>query len=281
MTDLEYYGDPSKHGQYQYTLLSDLITDYMMSRDSDDYTSNVPRYKVLYQAKRALRDLYSDIATDIKAIELDLSPTLNVVLPPDFVNYVRISWLDANRQLHPMAMDESIPTTVEYLQGNEYGLLFDKDGFVLNGSEPDAPISGVDPDLSRYRVSYDNYNPNKDASKSFPNGRFKIDNSQGIIQFDSTAKSKTIVLEYISDGLYEDSSVEEGTTLKIHKFAETAVLDYIYYNLIRNRRNTPANEKLRARKEYYNSKRQAKRRLSPLNKQDLLQVFKGDSKFIK
>ena len=43
MTDLEYYGDSSKHGEYQYTLLTDLITDYMMSRDSDDYTSNVPR----------------------------------------------------------------------------------------------------------------------------------------------------------------------------------------------------------------------------------------------
>ena len=56
----------------------------MMSRDSDDYTSNVPRYKVLYQAKRALRELYFDVARDIKAIELDLSPTLNVVLPPDF-----------------------------------------------------------------------------------------------------------------------------------------------------------------------------------------------------
>lgn len=281
MTDLEYYEDSSKHGEYQYTLLSDLITDYMMSRDSDDYTSNVPRYKVLYQAKRALRELYFDVARDIKAIELDLSPTLNVVLPPDFINYVRISWLDSNGNLHPMAMDESISTATEYLQDNEYELLFDNEGYVLEGSKSKSLSENDRSVIGEYRVLYDSYMPNKDNSKTFPNGRFKVDRSVGVIQFNSTAQSKTIVLEYISDGLYEGSNVDGDTSLKIHKFAETAVLDYIYYNLIKNRRNTPANEKMRARKEYYNSKRQAKRRITPLNKEDLLQVFKGDSKFIK
>ena len=49
--------------------------------------------------------------------------------------------------------------------------------------------------------------PNKDNSKTFPNGRFKVDRSVGVIQFNSTAQSKTIVLEYISDGLYEGSNV--------------------------------------------------------------------------
>ena len=81
--------------------------------------------------------------------------------------------------------------------------------------------------------------------------------------------------------MYERPNVEADTTLKIHKFAEQAVLDYIYYHLIKNKRSTPANEKMRARKEYYNSKRQAKRRITPLTKENLLQVFKSDSKFIK
>lgn len=281
MTDLEYYDDSSKHGEYQYTLLSDLITDFMMSRDPDDYTSNVPRYKVLYQAKRAMRELYFDVANNIKAIELDLSPTLNVVLPPDFVSYVRISWLDSNGHLHPMAVDNVISTADEYLQDNEYEILFDNEGYVLEGDKSKS-LSELDrSELGTYNITQLDYKPNKDNSRVFPNGKFKIDTSEGLIKFNSTAEYKSIVLEYISDGLYERPNVDSDTTLKIHKFAETAVLDYIYYNLIKNRRSTPANEKMRARKEYYNSKRQAKRRITPLTKENLLQIFKSDSKFIK
>ena len=281
MTDLEYYDDSSKHGEYQYTLLTDLITDYMMSRDSDDYTSNVPRHKVLYQAKRALRELYSDVASSIKAIELDLSPTLNVILPPDFVKYVRISWLDPNGHLHPMAMDNGISTADEYLQDNEYGILFDNEGYVLEGDKSKSLSENDRSSMGSYDILHEGYTPNKDNSNTYPNGKFKVDTSEGLIKFNSTAEYKSIVLEYISDGLYERPNVEADTTLKIHKFAETAVLDYVYYHLIKNRRNTPANEKMRARKEYYNSKRQAKRRITPLTKENLLQVFKSDSKFIK
>jgi hypothetical protein len=281
MTDLEYYEDSSKHGEYQYTLLTDLITDFMMSRDSDDYTSNIPRYKVLYQAKRAMRELYFDVANNIKAIELDLSPTLNVILPPDFVKYVRISWLDSNGQLHPMAMDNGISTADEYLQDNEYEILFDNEGYVLEGDKSKS-LSELDrSELGTYNIAQVEYQPNKDASNSYPNSKFKLDTSEGLIKFNSTAEYKSIVLEYISDGLYERPNVEADTTLKIHKFAEQAVLDYIYYHLIKNKRSTPANEKMRARKEYYNSKRQAKRRITPLTKENLLQIFKSDSKFIK
>jgi hypothetical protein len=43
----------------------------------------------------------------------------------------------------------------------------------------------------------------------------------------------------------------------------------------------PANEKARAQKEYSNSKRITKRRLNTLTFTDLIQVFKGDSKWIK
>lgn len=289
MSSFDYYNDPSLHGNYQYVTLNDIINDYMTNRDADDYTSTVPRYKVLYQAKRGLRELYYDVLREIRAIELDLSPMLTVVLPPDFVNYVRISWVGEDGQLHPMAMDNSMSIAQVYLQDNNYNLLFDDEGCVLQDDGLPAGASGVDiepenttgSNCTCYSVCYDGFLPNKDNSRVFPNGKFRLDPSAGLIQFGSDAKGKSIVLEYISDGLFTGCEGLPEAQIRVHKFAESALLDFIFYQLVKNRRNVPANEKHRARKEYYNSRRITKRRINALRFSDIKQVFKGDSKWIK
>ena len=89
------------------------------------------------------------------------------------------------------------------------------------------------------------------------------------------------MIEYISDGLYVENEVRPDQGIRIHKFAEAALLDFIHYELIKRRSSVPYNEKIRSRKEYYNSRRLTKRRLNSINATDLLQVFKGDSKWIK
>lgn len=282
MSDFDYYNDPSQFGNYQYVTLEQLINDYMMSRDADDYTSTVPRYKVLYQAKRGLRELYYDVLKEVKAIELDLSPTLNITLPPDFVNYVRISWVGEDGQLHPMAMDNKMSIAKVYLQDNNFNLLFDNEGNVLEAGEtPNVNVEGNNLSQTCYNICYDGFAPNKDNSNTFTNGKFRIDTSSGIIQFGSDAVGKTIVLEYISDGLYTENESQPDQGIKIHKFAESTLLDFIFYQLIKNRRNVSANEKHRARKEFYNSRRITKRRINSLKLSEILQIFKGDSKWVK
>lgn len=286
----DYYANEELWGDYQYITMEDVINNYMMARDADDFTSLTPRFKVLYQARRGLRELYYDVLREIRAIELDLSPTLNVILPPDFVNYVRISWVDDQGQLHPMAVDNNMPIAQEYLQDNEYNLLFDGDGCVLQGSDGLAPLpdpnnpsiasEGYNSNCSTYTIC-NNFQPNRDMSNHFPNGRYRIDKSNGIIQFGSDAVDKSIVLEYISDGLYTGCEGQPEAQIRVHKFAESALLDFIYYQLVKNRRTVPANEKMRARKEFYNSRRIAKRRINTIRKSEVLQAFKGQSKWIK
>lgn len=286
MASIDYYNDPSQYGNYQYITLEDIVNAFIMSGDDDDYTSKVPRYKVLYQARRAFRELYFDVTMEIKAIELELSPTLNVVLPPDFVNYVRISWVDEQGQLHPMAVDNTMSIAAEYLQDDQYELLFDDNGCVLIGTDdtpPTAPVEGEvsgNSCISRYTFCT-GFNPNKNHSKQFPNGRYRIDKNNGIIQFGSEVFGKHIVLEYISDGLFTGCEGLPEEELRIHKFAEMAVLDFIYWKLTQRRRNVPAIEKQRAEKSWWNSRRLAKRRLSTLRLDELLQVFKGSNKWIK
>jgi hypothetical protein len=272
-TPVDYYTNEDLHGNYQYVTLEDIVNNFIMSGQDDDFTATVDRYKVLYQARRAFRELYFDVTKDIKAVALELSPQLSIVLPQDYIDYVRISWLDSEGGLHPMALDNTLSIASGYLQDNEYGILFDNDGNILEGS-PESETKS-----NSFHFSLETFNPNVDLSKSFTKGSFVVDKSNGFIKFGSEVFGKVVVIEYVSDGVF--TNAEGNTDLKIHKFAETAVYDWMYWKLIERRRNVPANEKMRARREWFNSRRLAKRRLSGIKAEDLRQTFKGDSKWIK
>jgi hypothetical protein len=287
MTSQEYYDSPDEWGNYQYVALKEIINNFIMSRDPDDYMATTPRFKVLYQAMRGLREFYFDILREVRAIELELSTNLTVTLPPDFINYVRISWVDENGDLHAMAEDRSMSIAAGYLQDNEYGILFDSNGCAIEDSSAPTPVdttnlAGLDGGaVQSYQFKSNRFQPNKDTSKSFINGRYVLDKNRGVIEFGSDAMGRNIVLEYISDGLFTGCEGRPEEDIRIHKFAESAILDYIFYELIKNRRNVPQSEKARSRKEYFNSRKNAKQRINSLRKDELLQVFKGASRWIK
>jgi len=289
MASVDYYSDSTLHGNYQYVTLEELITDFLISRDPDDYTATIPRFRVLYQARRGLRELYYDVLNEISAIELDLSPSLTVVLPPDFVNYVRVSWVQVDevtgeKKLYPMAVDSSMSMAKVYLQDNDYNLLFDANGCVLEDSTTGIDPTAVDTSelgVNSYTFCDNQFTPNIDLSKVFENGRVALDRNAGVLRFGSEVYGKSVVVEYISDGLFTGCEGRAEDEIRVHKFAESAMLDFIYYQLVKNRRNVPYNEKQRSRKEFYNSRRIAKRRINTLRKEDLLQTFKGASRWIK
>jgi hypothetical protein len=125
------------------------------------------------------------------------------------------------------------------------------------------------------------FTPNKDYSNQFSNGKFKIDKSSGVIRFGSEVSGSLIVLEYISDGLWTGCEGLPEQSLRIHKFCESAAMNYIYCQIISRRRNVPDYEKRRAEKSWWNMRRIAKRRMNTLRYNELLQVFKGSNRWIK
>lgn len=283
MADIDYFEDESQWGGYQYVTLEQIVTDYMMSMNADDFSSTVPRFKVVYQAKKGLKQFYYDVLHEIRAVELDLSPNLTVTVPPDLVNFVRISWVDDKGMLHPMAVDTRMSLAAAYLQDNNYELIYDDNGCVLIGSGRRDRVGEPLPNSAgSHCYQFSGYVPNVNRSTVYPNGKYRYDKARGVIEFSSSVSGKSIVIEYISDGLFtgncESMSEEE---IRVHKFAEEGLLNYITYELIKNRRNVPMNEKMRARKEYYNSLRIAKRRINTLRKNDLMQVFKGSTRMIE
>ena len=287
-----YYQDSQQFGDYQYNSIENIVNNFMHSIDNDNFVHGIARSRVVYHAKRGVQEFRFDVLNEIIAIELELNPSLTIPLPHDYINYVRISWVDECGKLHPLAVDNSLNLSQAYLQDNDYNFLFDNQGDILQGThiqnrqecsrQPfgynslvDYTLDGPNSYVFPYYWQSGPFNTNR--SKIFKNGSYKIDREAGVIQFSSNVDGRIIVLEYISDGLFQRADNQA----KMHKFAEEAIYSYIYYKLVERRRNIPANEKERARREFYNNRRIAKRRIKPIRHEELRQVLNGSGRYIK
>ena len=106
------------------------------------------------------------------------------------------------------------------------------------------------------------------------NGTYYIDNLSGLIHFSSNISGKTVILKYISDGLGTDGE------MVVHKFAEEAMYKCIAYAILST---SIFGQSLvpRFKKEKFAATRQAKLRLSNLKIEELTQLMRGKSKWIK
>ena len=115
-----------------------------------------------------------------------------------------------------------------------------------------------------------------DPQHAQANGSFYIDQVSGKIHFSSNISGKTVVLDYISDSLGDD------TEMQVHKFAEEAMYKWIAYAIL-STSSSPIHQQLapRFKKEKFATTRQAKLRLSNINLEELTQILRGKSKQIK
>ena len=162
-----------------------------------------------------------------------------------------------------------------------------------------AEVTFVSPDLadtetwSNYKSSvpsennsYDDYEddifwPNEgkryglDPQHAQTNGSFYIDNVRGLIHFSSNISGKTVILDYISDSLGTDEEMQ------VHKFAEEAMYKCIAYAILSTRANTQEYIVQRFKKERFAAMRTAKLRMSNIKIEELTQILRGKSKWIK
>ena len=107
------------------------------------------------------------------------------------------------------------------------------------------------------------------------NGSYFIDCMRGNIHFSSNLAGRTIVLRYISDGVGSDDEAI------VHKFAEEAMYKWIAYGCVGARADVPEYLVSRLKKERFAETRKAKIRLSNIKIEEISQVFRGKSKWIK
>jgi len=276
-----------QYGNYQYISIEDIINNFIISYVGEDkIISKIRRTDVAFHAQRGLAELSYDTLRSFKSQEIEIPPSLSMKLPHDYVNYVKVSWLDGDgieRILMP-ARKTSNPEAI--VQDSDYNYTFDQDGTLLKANDSETLESfrqatnrnvtnndNLD-EFERYRgLGGGRYGLDPEFANS--NGVYFIDNLRGKIFFDSSLTGKIITLNYISDSLGTDNE------MVIHKFAEEAIYKYIAHAILATRANTQEYLVMRFKKEAFAAKRNAKLRLSNLKSEELAQVMRGKSKIIK
>ena len=101
----EYYEGPDGiqqsgdelYGDYQFTSLADVISGFIIAYVGEDkIISRVKRPDVIWHAKRALQELSFDTFRSCKTQEIEVCTTLTMPLPHDYVNYVKLTWVDSS-----------------------------------------------------------------------------------------------------------------------------------------------------------------------------------------
>ena len=99
------YYQGNDQGNYQFVSLEDIINQFIIAYVGEEkIISKAKRTDVAFHAQRALAELSFDTFKSIKSQEIELPPSLTMMLPQDYVNYTKISWSDSNgikRPLYP------------------------------------------------------------------------------------------------------------------------------------------------------------------------------------
>jgi hypothetical protein len=304
ITDYQYYEngglapEDANWGSYQYVSLQDIVNNYLlMYHGNHSLVNNEERYKILFHAKRAIQELNYDAFKEIKILELNVCDNLRFVLPPDYVNWVRIS-MYKDGVLMPLTENIQTNYSGAYLQDNNCRILFDEDGNVLR-----PEMSNIDYDrITNQKKSiylnstsrFDNtegwcyegdwyfeynigarYGLNTETANANPT--FRIDNKGGVINFSSGMANELCILEYVSDGMEGGND----SRVTVNKLFEKYVYAYIEYEILNSKLGVQEYIVSRKRKERGALLRNAKIRMSNIHPGRLLMNMRGKDKWIK
>jgi hypothetical protein len=102
-TAQSYYDDEYNYGNYQFVSLTSIINQFMLVYVGEDkIIPKAKRLDVAFHAQRALAELSFDTFKSCKAQEITVPASLQMILPQDYVNYTKISWVDSAGIKHLM-----------------------------------------------------------------------------------------------------------------------------------------------------------------------------------
>jgi len=286
------------YGSYEYISLKEIVSNFMVGYVGEGkLIPKVSRTDVIFHAKRGLQEFSYDTLRSVNQQELTIPPSLALPIPQDYVNYVKVSWLDSagvKRIIYPAEPNLTSDPTQLPIQ--------DSEGIPTQDNEPGIE-SNIQAAQSKAEERWKNFNQQNltgeydlddlgvydwEYWKLFygqryglapettqENGWYTINRRTGTFGFSSNLVGKCIILEYISDGLaYNMDS-------KIPKMIEEAMYMHISYGVLSSRINVPEYIVQRYRRRRSAELRNAKIRLSNIKLEEFTQIMRGKSKWIK
>jgi hypothetical protein len=283
------------YGSYAYISLNDIINNFMVAYvGAGKLISDVKRTDVIFHAKRGLQEFSYDTLKSINSQELTIPHSLSLPIPQDYVNYVKMSWIDRSGVKHiiypttltsnptqPIIQDSLGVATQDNFDSNIEGTSITDERWATNNT--DYLINNIAWNGGAFAYGYNNYGYGGAYGRRYGgdpenmnfNGTFTINERENKFSFSSDLVGALIILEYISDGLAYDLDT------KVPKLAEEAMYLHILHSILSVRSSSPEYLVQRFKRERSAALRNAKIRLSNIKLEEITQVMRGKSKWIK
>ena len=285
-TNAEYYTG-NNYGSYIYISLDDIINNFIVAYiGAGKLIPSAKRTDIMFHAKRGLQEFSYDTLKVIKSQELTIPPSLSLAIPQDYVNYVKLSWIDdagAKHIIYPTRVTSN-PTelpiqdnTGQPTQDQAGANLLSQQSITEERWQSQDQTNNLRPDDYKYPFNEDllGQRYGLQPEEAQVNGKFTINERTGIFSFTSDLAGKLIILEYISDNLAYDAD------MKVPKMAEEAMYMHIAYSILAGRSGIPEYVVQRFKRDRSSALRNAKIRLSNIKIEEIAQVFRNKSKWIK
>lgn len=292
------YVDVSSRGM-NYITLRQIINDYIVTMDGDDYASNASDAAIRNIALRGIREFGFDVTSRVKSIKRSVQSNNTITLPDDYIDIVKLGVVDSDGTIRVFNQNKNINYSQRIDQDTSGDLVNNPQTAVgdtiLTSDSDQGPLNlennsilNRDDDKGATQSStadsgdldyyiFENYlfqgglGRLYGAGGAYAPGEYRINLDQNRIELDTGSSTTEVVLEYVSDEARSTNPV-------IHVYAEEALRCYLYYKLCERKSTIPANEKARARAEYYNERRKAKARLSNFSKEEIFKTIRKNFK---
>jgi hypothetical protein len=236
---------------YAYIPLDQVVNDYVIAIQEDDYASNISDYQLRQYALRGIREFGMDISANIKSTLLDVDEQYGYVeIPCDLLALTKIGQLGADGLVYVFAENKNM------------NLLKDQPAEAV----PDY-LLGFDSYVFRNFIFESTVGRLYGMGGGQGAGEYRMNWAENRIEISMLSGTTQVVIEYISDEAKSDNP-------SVPTVAEEALRAYMYWKTLERKSSVPMGEKQRARSEYYNQLRLANARMKSFSKDDALQIIR-------
>lgn len=259
--------------------LNQVITDFVITIDEDDYLSSVNDVTIRTLALRGIREMGFDLSKRVKSLKLPVESNDTVLLPDDYIDMVKMGVVGEDGLIYVFAENKNINKSFSYAT-TANGTTYDSDNDGVRDIVEDkgpttgssiAPSSSIDDSVESY--VFQNFLSDNGGGRLYGIGgghyvgEYRVNHDQNRIEINKSRSFAEVVMEYVADEARSKNP-------SIHVYLEEALRNYIYYKLIERKASVPANEKMRARNEYYNELRKARARMGGFTKDEALKTIR-------
>ena len=276
------FKDISTEGM-NYVTLRQVMDDFVLTMDVDDHISNINDAMLRNVALRGIREFGFDVTARIKSLKRDIDSNNTVQLPSDYVDLVKVGIVGADGVVYVLNQNKNInysrkvsgtTTPVDDKDGPMYLEQNEVENRLDDKTSTNGDVDNGDPFESyvfRNYIYENNLGGLYGIGGGHGMGEYRINLDQNRLEIDTSSDITKVVIEYVADEARSSNPL-------IHVYAEEALRAYIYYKLCERKSTVPANEKMRARSEYYNERRKAKARLSNFTREEALRTIRKNFK---